>query len=125
MTPVLLTPRRVGRTIAGVKERVLGRDLPPLLAGVIVSQLGDLLTFIAAVGRTGIQAEQNFLARELFLRAGEVGPVLLKAAAVIVLVLLVRRVGQRFPAYAAPAAWLAIGLGAIGLGSNVLFGLLG
>ena len=125
MTPVLLTPGRASRTIAGVKERVLRREIQPLLGGVILTQLGDLLTFIAAIGRTGIQAEQNFLARELFLRVGDVGPVLLKAAAVIVLVLLVRRVGQRFPAYAAPAAWLAIGLGLIGLGSNVLFGLLG
>lgn len=125
MTAVLLTRGRVSRTIAGVKERVLRRELQPLLGGVILTQLGDLLTFIAAIGRTGIQAEQNFLARELFIRAGDVGPVLLKAAAVIILVLLVRRVGQRFPAYAAPAAWLAIGLGLIGLGSNVLFGLLG
>lgn len=125
MTPVLLTPGRVSRTIAGVKDRVLRREMQPLLAVVILTQLGDLLTFIAAIGRTGIQAEQNFLARELFIRAGDVGPVLLKAAAVILLVLLVRRVGQRFSAYAAPAAWLAIGLGLIGLGSNVLFGLLG
>ena len=125
MTPVLLTTPRVAGTITGVKERVLGRDLPLLLAAVVVTQLGDLLTFIAAIGRTGIQAERNFLARELFLRAGEVGPVLLKAAAVIVLVLLVRRVGQRFPASAAPAACLAIALGIIGLSSNVLFGLLG
>ena len=58
------------------------------------------------------------------IRVGDFGPVLLKAAAVIVLVLLVRRVGQRFPTVAAPAAWLAIGLGVVGLGSNVLFGIL-
>lgn len=108
-----------------VKERVLGQDLlQPLLGLVILTQMGDLLTFIAAIGRTGIQAEQNFLARELFLRVGEFGPVLLKAAAVILLFLLVRRVGQRFPTYAAPAAWLAICVGVVGLGSNVLFGLL-
>ena len=47
-----------------------------------------------------------------------------KAAAVIVLFLLVRRLGQRFPTYDAPAAWLAIGLGVVGLGSNVFFGIL-
>jgi hypothetical protein len=124
MTQVLLTPSRHSRTIEGVKERVLSQDLPSLLGAVIVTQVGDLLTFIAAVGRTGIQAEQNFLARELFIRVGGAGPLLLKAAAVLILVLLVRRVGQRFPAYAAPAALLAVGLGLIGLGSNVLFGLL-
>ena len=108
-----------------MKERVLGQELlQPLLGLVILTQLGDLVTFIAAIGRTGIQAEQNFLARELFLRAGEFGPALLKAAAVIAIILLVRRVAQRFPMYAAPAAWVAIGLGVVGLGSNVLFGLL-
>jgi hypothetical protein len=108
-----------------VKERVLGQDLlQPLLGLVILTQMGDLLTFIAAIGRTGIQAEQNFLARELFLRVGEFGPILLKAAAVILLFLLVRRVSQRFPTYAAPAAWLAICVGVVGFGSNVLFGLL-
>lgn len=124
MTQVLRIPGTLSRTIAGMKERVLSQDIPSLLGAVIVAQVGDLLTFIAAIGRTGIGAEQNFLARELFLRVGAAGPLLLKAAAVIVLVLLVRRVGQRFPAYAAPAAWLAVGLGLIGLGSNVLFGLL-
>jgi len=108
-----------------VKERVLGRELlQPLLGLVVLTQLADLVTFIAAIGRTGIQAEQNFLARELFLRVGDFGPALLKAAAVIALVLLVRRVAQRFPMYAAPAAWVAIGLGIVGVGSNVLFGLL-
>jgi hypothetical protein len=118
-TPAALTHDRP------VKERVLGQELlQPLLGLVILTQLGDLVTFIAAIGRTGIQAEQNFLARELFMRVGEFGPVLLKAAAVIVLVLLVRRVAQRFPAYAAPAAWVAIGLGVVGLGSNVLHGIL-
>jgi hypothetical protein len=108
-----------------VRERIFGQELlAPLLGLVVLTQLGDLVTFIAAIGRKGIQAEQNFLARELYLRAGEFGPVLLKAAAVIVLVLLVRRVAERFPAYAAPAAWVAIGVGLVGLGSNVLFGLL-
>ena len=124
MTHVLRTPGRLSGTIAGVKERVLSQDLPYLLGAVIVTQVGDLLTFIAAIGRTGIQAEQNLLVRELFIRVGGAGPLLLKAAAIIGLVLLVRRVGQRFPAYAAPAAWLAIGFGLVGLASNVFYGLL-
>lgn len=105
-------------------ERALRRDLQPLLWAVILTQLTDLVTFIAAIGRTGIQAEQNVLARELFLRAGDIGPVLLKMAAVLTLVLLVRRVARRFPGYARPAAWVAIVLGLVGLGSNIAFGLL-
>lgn len=107
-----------------MKPRVLPRHLQSLLVGVVVAQVGDLVTFILAIGRVGIQAERNFLARELFLRAGDAGPILLKVAAVITLILLVRRVGARFPALAAPAAWLAIVLGLVGLGSNVFFGLL-
>ena len=107
-----------------MNERAIQRDLQPLLMAVVLSQVADLVTFIAAIGRTGIQAEQNLLARELFLRAGDTGPVLLKAAAVLTLVLLVRRVGRRFPDYARPAAWVAIGLGLVGLGSNIAFGLL-
>ena len=124
MTHVLRTPRRLSATIGCVKDRVLSQDLPYLLGAVIVTQVGDLVTFIAAIGRTGIQAEQNLLVRELFIRVGGAGPLLLKAAAIIGLVLLVRRVGQRFPAYAAPAAWLAIGFGLVGLASNVFYGLL-
>jgi hypothetical protein len=111
-------------SIDGVTERAIQRDLQPLLLAVILSQLCDLVTFIAAIGQTGIQAEQNVLARELFLRAGDAGPILLKAAAVLTLVLLVRRVGRRFPDYARPAAWVAIGVGLVGLGSNIAFGLL-
>jgi hypothetical protein len=107
-----------------MKERALHRGLVPLLALVILVQLGDLLTFILAIGRVGIQAERNFLARDLFLLVGDPGPVLLKAAAVITLILLVRRIAARFPRLAAPGAWLAIVVGLIGIGSNVVFGLL-
>ncbi len=105
--------------------RAIRSELPLLLAGVVLSQVADLVTFIAAVGHTGIEAEQNLLARALFLRVGDAGPVLLKVAAVLALVLLVRRVALRFPRLAAPAAWLAIGLGMLGFASNVVFGLLG
>ena len=121
MTHVLMTCAGGSPTMGRVKERAIRQDyLNLLLVGVILSQLGDLVTFMAAVGRLGIQAETNLLARELFLRVGEFGPVLLKAAALIVIVLLVRRIAQRFPAYAAPAAWLAISVGLVGLGSNVV-----
>jgi hypothetical protein len=108
-----------------VISRALRSDLPWLLAGVVLTQLADLVTFIAAVGHTGIEAEQNLLARALFLRVGDAGPVLLKVAAVLTLVLLMRRVALRFPRLAAPAGWLAICLGMLGVASNVVFGLLG
>ena len=108
-----------------VIARAFRSDLPWLLGGVVLAQVADLVTFIVAVGRTGIEAEQNILARALFIRFGDAGPALLKVAAVVTLVLLVRRVALRFPRLAAPAAGLAIGLGILGFASNVIFGLLG
>jgi len=98
-------------------------NLLPLAVGIVLSQVADLVTFIAAIPRTGIAAESNAIARELFLRAGVFGPALLKTAAVLLILLLVRRVALRFPQRAALAGWVAIGLGIIGASSNVLFGL--
>jgi len=110
--------------VAPTSDRTVPANLLPLAAGIVLSQLADLVTFIAAIQRTGIDAESNTIARELFLRAGGFGPALLKAAAVLLILLLVRRVALRFPQRAALAGWVAIGLGIIGAGSNVLFGLL-
>jgi hypothetical protein len=107
-----------------VIARVLRIELPWLLAGVVLAQAADLATFMAAIGRTGIGAESNILARALYLRFGDAGPVMLKLAAVLTLVLLVRRVSARYPRLTAPAAGLAIAIGIAGLASNVIFGLL-
>ncbi|MFI5225692.1 MAG: hypothetical protein ACHQ3P_03355 [Candidatus Limnocylindrales bacterium] len=96
----------------------------PLLLAVIVAQLADLVTFIPAVGVTGIGAEENPLARQLFALMGPAGPAAFKLIAVVALVLLVRRVAIRYPAAAFPAATLAIALGLLGMASNVVVGLL-
>jgi hypothetical protein len=96
----------------------------PLLLAVMAAQLADLLTFIPAVGVTGIGAESNPLARQLFTLMGPAGPAAFKLIAVVALVLLVRRVAIRFPALAVPAATLAIALGLLGMASNVIVGLL-
>ena len=83
------------------------------------------MTFIAAIRHTGIGAEQNLLARALFQQFGDAGPVMLKGAAAVVLVLLFRRVVIRYPRLVAPAAGLAMAIGVIGFASNVAFGLVG
>jgi hypothetical protein len=95
-----------------------------LFTAVVVAQLLDLATFLPAVARVGIGAESNPVARTLYLSMGPVGPVVLKAAAVTIMVIALVRVVQRFPAFAIPSAALIVGIGLFGTASNVLFGLL-
>jgi hypothetical protein len=69
-------------------------------------------------------AESNPLARSLYLSAGPLGPALLKAAAISIMLLALVRVVRRFPTYALPSAVLLVGIGLFGAASNLLFGLL-
>jgi arginine exporter protein ArgO len=94
-----------------------------LLAMVAVAQLCDLLTFVPAVGRVGIAAEQNPLARYLYEVLGAAGPAALKVMVVIALLTLLGRVLQRYPRYWAPPVALAVALGFVGAWSNIAFGL--
>ncbi len=94
-----------------------------LLAVVAIAQLCDLLTFLPAVGRVGIGAEQNPLARSLYMVLGAAGPATLKIVVVIALLALLTRVVRRYPRFWAPPVVLAVALGALGTWSNVVFGL--
>jgi len=95
-----------------------------LLTAVAVAQLLDLATFVPAVARVGIGAESNPLARTLYLCVGPLGPVVLKAAAIAIMLLALLRVVRRFPTYTLPSAALVSGIGLFGATSNLLFGLL-
>ena len=95
-----------------------------LIAAVASAQILDLVTFVPAVARVGIGAESNPLARSLYELQGPLGPALLKAAAVSVMLLVVLRVERRFPTLVLPSAALLIGIGLLGAGSNLFFGLL-
>ncbi|HLY14356.1 MAG TPA: hypothetical protein VKR24_08395 [Candidatus Limnocylindrales bacterium] len=95
-----------------------------LFAAVALAQLLDLLTFVPAVAKVGIEAESNPLARTLYALDGPLGPALMKAAAVTVMLLVLLRVERRFPSFALPSAALLVGIGLLGAGSNLLFGLL-
>jgi hypothetical protein len=103
--------------------RSIPNRYPALFAAVAAAQLLDLVTFIPAVARVGIGAESNPLARTLYQSAGPVGPAMLKAAAVSIMLLALLRVTRRFPAYALPSAALLVGIGLFGAASNLLFGL--
>jgi len=91
-----------------------------LLAVVVVAQLLDLLTFVPAVARVGIGAESNPLAQVLYLAAGPLGPALLKAGAIVVMLLALHRVLRRFPRYALGSAALLVAIGLAGAASNVV-----
>lgn len=90
---------------------------------VIVAQAADLITFLAAIGRVGIHAEQNPVARGLFGSLGSAGPAAYKLVAIGLIVLVLWRIAIRFPGYAGRSAVLAIGLGLLGAWSNIAFGL--
>ena len=95
-----------------------------LFAAVALAQVLDLLTFVPAVAKVGIEAESNPLARSLYALDGPLGPALLKAAAVAFMLLVLLRVERRFPSFGVPSAALLVGIGLLGAGSNLLFGLL-
>jgi len=107
-----------------VVSRLGQADLSLLVRGIVAIQLADLTTFAAAVRRVGIDQESNAVARQLFAVAGDFGPVLLKVAATLTILLILRRIARRFPDRAPLAAWVAISVGLVGALSNVVVGLL-
>lgn len=117
-----MDPRPISTSQSALQ--VFPRRFGAILAGVAVAQLLDLATFLPAVGRMGIGAESNPLARALYLSIGPLGPAALKAGAIAIILLAMLRVARRFPAYAVPSAALAMGIGVVGASSNILFGLL-
>jgi hypothetical protein len=90
---------------------------------VIAAQLADLVTFLAAISRVGIHAEQNPVARGLFGSLGSAGPTAYKVVAIGLIVLVLWRIAVRFPGYAGRSGALAIAVGLLGAWSNIAFGL--
>jgi hypothetical protein len=105
-------------------ESSFPRERRTLLLAVMVAQLADLATFLPAIALAGIQAESNPLVRQLYLVAGDAGPIAFNGIAVVALVLLVRRVAVRFPRLATPTAAVVIAIGLLGTASNIVGGLL-
>ncbi len=90
---------------------------------VVVAQAADLVTFLAAIARVGIHAEQNPVARGLFGSLGSAGPAAYKVVAIGLILLVLWRIAIRFPRYAGRSATLAVALGLLGAWSNATFGL--
>jgi hypothetical protein len=104
--------------------RYMSNRYAAVFAAVAAVEVLDLATFIPAVGRVGVGAEGNPLARTLYLSAGPLGPMALKAAGIAIILVALSRVVRRFPTLVLPSAALALGIGLFGVASNVLVGLL-
>jgi hypothetical protein len=100
------------------------RRYAAVFAVVATVELLDLATFIPAVGRMGVGAEDNPLARALYLLAGPLGPAALKVAAIAIILLALARLVRRFPKMVLPSAALASAIGLFGVASNVAVTLL-
>ena len=94
------------------------------LAVAVVANILDTLTFLPAVARVGIGAEANPIVRELYVAFGPLGPVALKAVAIVAVVLALQYTLVRFRGKVWPPAFLAGALGLFGAYTNVAFGLL-
>ena len=99
--------------------RSLPRRYAAVFAVVAIVELLDLATFIAAIGHLGVGAEDNPLARGLYLVAGPLGPAALKVAAIAIILLALARLVRRFPTMVLPSAALASAIGLFGVASNV------
>jgi hypothetical protein len=94
------------------------------LAVAVIANILDTVTFLPAVARVGIGAESNPVVRELYLAFGPLGPVALKAFAIVAVILALQWTIVRFRGMVWPPAFLAGALGLVGAYSNVAFGLL-
>lgn len=95
-----------------------------LFLAVIGAQLADVATFLPAIHKVGIGAEQNPLARALFMTLGSAGPVVLKVVATALILALLWRVAVRYPALTGRTALIAVVIGSAGAWSNIAFGLI-
>lgn len=95
-----------------------------VLVAVVIAQALDTLTFLPAVTRVGIQAERNFLVRHLYVSYGPAGPILLKLAAIAVLVAALLWIRSRFPKAVPLVAFAIAAVGLVGAWSNLSSGVL-
>jgi hypothetical protein len=107
------------RCLGAPALRSIPHKYTAVLAVVAAVELLDLATFIPAVTRMGVGAEDNPLARTLYLVAGPLGPAALKAAGTAIILLALARVVRRFPTKALPSAALASAIGLFGVASNI------
>lgn len=94
--------------------------LPIALLLLVVAQFADYATFVAMVGRHGLEAELNPLVIAVFERMGLLGVTIAKVAVVAFAVAVVTVVIRRRRTIGGLVAGFGIGTGLLGAFSNVL-----
>ena len=97
----------------------------PLFTVVIIGQLADLATFMMAVARVGIGAEQNVLVRALYGQFGASGPLVLKLLALATVLPLLWYVGYRWPSRLLGAVLVSVLIAVVGVYGNIAHGIVG
>ncbi len=86
-----------------------------ILAGLLVAQLGDAISFAIGVQAIGIGAESNSLMAVAYHAAGVNGVLLLKGAAILVTLAILVLSAPRFPKLVVLGGATATSLGLLGL----------
>lgn len=91
-----------------------------ILAGLLLAQLADAVSFAVGVQRLGIGVESNPLASALYEMGGLQAVMLAKGMAVMVAVLVLAAVAERFPRVLWMTGVTGTGIGLLGATTNVL-----
>jgi hypothetical protein len=94
--------------------------LPIALLLLVVAQFADYATFVAMVGRHGLEAELNPLVVLVFERMGLLGVTIAKAAVVAFAAAVVTIIVHRRRTLGSLVAGFGVGSGLLGAFSNVL-----
>ncbi|MDQ3880615.1 MAG: DUF5658 family protein [Chloroflexota bacterium] len=91
-----------------------------VLAGVLVAQLLDVLSFGVGVARLGVGIEGNALMRSAYDAAGLAGVLFVKGAAVAAVIAMLVAARARFPRFVKLGAAVATALGLVGATVNAI-----
>jgi hypothetical protein len=89
-----------------------------ILLGVLLAQLGDAATFALGTALHGIGVESNPFALGAHLRGGTEAVLLMKGAAILVIIGVLVTTADRYPRLMTRAGATAIGIGVLGILAN-------
>jgi hypothetical protein len=94
-------------------------QIPLILTGILIAQLGDATTFVIGAALHGIAIESNPFALGAHARSGVEGVLLMKGAGIVVVLAVLVSTAERYPRLVTRAGGAAIGLGVLGVIANV------
>ena len=91
-----------------------------MLAGLLIGQLADAMTFAVGVSLHGIHLESNGFATLAYRWHGLDGVLLLKGAVILVILAVLVAAANRYPRLFTWGAAAATGLGLLGMATNLI-----